>query len=186
MYLVKTIPVLNNSSRIINRRNLRKNRKKLSPEKIRLLNSEGDILHTRFGHISRRYLNRLRTVATGLKEFLFDETIDTCQTCAKAKMKQKSFSELREKARHPCERIHADVISYSPAAIRTSDNYLLTVLDNYTRYLEVFPMKSLTQVYSCLNEALINLKTMFYPQYPFRICKVIMEQNSLILKSMLS
>lgn len=154
--------------RKISRNKLRKSRMKLTTEKIRLLESEGDIIHARFGHISPVYLNRLRNAATGLNEFLFNKTVGKCLICAKAKMTRKSFTDTRENARHPCEIIHTDLISYSPPAIRTSDNYLLTVVDNYTRYLQVYPLKSKTEVSSYLDKALNNLQTMFYPQYPFR------------------
>jgi len=162
------ISINDTHSRKINRCKLRKSRTNLTPEKIRLLESEGEIIHARFGHISPAYLNRLRTVATGLNEFIFNKTTEKCLICAKAKMTRKSFSKTRNDARHPCEIIHTNLISYSPSAIQTSDKYLLNVVDEYTRYLQVFPIKSKTQVYIYLNEALLHLKTMFYPQYPFR------------------
>jgi hypothetical protein len=165
---INTLSIGETSSRKTNRNKLRKSRTKLSPEKLRLLESEGEILHNRFGHISSKYLNKLRTAATGLNEFILNKTTKTCLICAQAKMTRKSFTKAREKARHPCEIINTDLIHYSPLAIRTSDEYLLTVEDNYTRYLQVFPMKSKAETFTYLEKALINLKSMFYPQYPFR------------------
>lgn len=36
----------------------------------------------------------------------------------------------------------------------------------------MFPIKSKTEVAKCLDQALVNLKTMFYSQLPFRFLRV--------------
>lgn len=165
---INVLKKMDEHSRKINRNKLRKNRKTLTTEKINLLKSEGDMLHARFAHISPKYLSKLRTAATGLSEFIFDKTSEKCVICTQAKMTRKSFTETRENARYPCEIIHSDLVTFSPPGYRTGERYLLTVVDNYTRYLQVFPIKMKSEVATYLEKAIINLKTMFNPQHSFR------------------
>lgn len=84
---------LDGNSRIILKSLCRKDRKKFSPEKKYLLESEGELIHARLGHISPSYLYKLRTVATDLKDFIFNKLIEKCLSCAQAKMIRKSYRE---------------------------------------------------------------------------------------------
>lgn len=83
-------------------------------------------------------------------------------------MTRKSFTKDRDGASRPCEIINADLISYSPPTFQKGNKFNLTVLDDYTRYLQVFVIKSKTDVYFCLDQAFVEFKTMFHPQYHFR------------------
>lgn len=59
---------------------------KRRPQKIELLKSEGELIHERFGYILKEYLNKLKTVSTGLTKFLYDKTAKKCSVCMEAKM----------------------------------------------------------------------------------------------------
>ena len=151
----------------IKRLNLnRKKCSKFSSQKIELLKREGDLMHERFGHISAPYLNRLKTCSTGVPEFIFNKTISNCQICNQAKMTRKTFDKDRDRAQYPCQIIHADLIMVTQPSHKCHSRYILTVLDDYTRFLQTFELQTKTQVPDNLDFALMNLKTMF-PEKPY-------------------
>ena len=154
--------------RIHSKTNIKSKRKrtKLSPAKLEVLKQEGELWHNRLGHISAPYLNRIKSCATGTTDFIFTCTQTECEICNQAKMTRKTFDKDREGASHPCQIIHADLITISVPTFIQGNKYILTVLDDYTRYLQTFVIKNKTNDSECLKQALINLKTMF-PKKPY-------------------
>lgn len=87
-------------------------------------------------------------------------------------MTRKSFTKTRERASCPCEIVHANLIYFSEPTFSRQNRYLLNVADDYTRYLQIFLIKSKTEVSTMLDKALLNLKTMFHPQFSFPFLRV--------------
>jgi ribosomal protein S8/transposase InsO family protein len=154
---------------MINKISLKRKKTKLSNEKLKLLESEGELWHERMGHISQSSLNRLKYVATGVTDFVYTKTMEKCTTCGLAKLTKKVFDEDRERATKPCETVHADLIGeISPSTIHSKNKYILTLIDDYTRYLQVFTIRTKTEVSTCLELGLRTLRTMFPVSYQFR------------------
>lgn len=151
----------------VNRSKVRRVKSTYSVSKINLLKSEGERLHNRFAHISPNCLYHFRKSTTGINEFIFNKTTADCSTCVKAKLTRKPFTKIRERASRPCEIIHANVIHFPEPTFHRQNRYLLTVADDHTRFLKIFPIYSKSEVAECLDKALVNLNMMFYPQFPF-------------------
>lgn len=60
------------------------------------------------------------------------KTTDRCRFCS-YKMKNKSHHKVVNKTEEPFELIHVDTVS-APDPSHYSNNYLLTILDEYTRF----------------------------------------------------
>lgn len=144
----------------------KKKKQKLSPKNLQILKQEGEIWHSRMAHISAPYLNKIKYITDGVPEFIFNKTMTTCQICNQSKMTRKVFDRDREGAAHPCQILHADLITISVPTFPHGNRYILTLLDDFTRYLQTFVIKNKTDVPNCLQQALTNLKTMF-PANPY-------------------
>lgn len=139
-------------------------KKALTKEKLDLLVSEGDKWHSRMGHLSATYLNKLKQVATGLPEFVYKKTTESCATCALSKSTRKTFGKDRERASRPNEIVHTDLIGPISPKSTSQSTYLLTVVDDYTRYAHVYALKNKFKVPKCLDAGLASLAGMFNGQ----------------------
>lgn len=136
--------------------------KKISPEKLKMLEKEGEIWHERLGHINQSSLNRLKHVAQGIPDFIYKKITENCTTCGLSKLTRKVFNEDRDRASRPCEIIHADLIGeITPPTAYLKNKYIMTLIDDYTRYLQVFTLKSKTEVANCLEIGLRTFQSMF-------------------------
>ena len=114
------------------------------------------------GHISSTALYKLKSVAEGIGDLICNKNINNCDTCAKAKLTKKSFDKDRERATRPCEIIHCDIVGpIDPCTFVKRNKYFMCVVDDYTRYLQVFVIKSRTEVVECMKEALRMLQAEF-------------------------
>lgn len=72
--------------------------------------------HQRMGHISSQNLLKLRSVATGVKDLIFNSNLQNCMICSQAKLTRKAFNKDRDRASRFCEIVHADLIGrYIPS-----------------------------------------------------------------------
>jgi transposase InsO family protein len=137
-----------------------KSRKKLTPKQKDKLLALGKLWHDRLGHISAPYLNRLKTVAQGVDDFIFPHTQPTCEPCVLAKMTRKSYNQERTPASRIGEIVHADLIGeISPISSFKQKRYLLTTVDDYSRYMHVAPLKSKTETPESLDKILREIQT---------------------------
>lgn len=136
--------------------------RKLTENQKQVLISEGEIWHKRMGHISAPYLNRLKKVSTGVNDLLCNASIEKCEICAKAKLTRKSFNKDRESASRPCEIVHCDLIGpISPPTFVQQNKYILCVIDDYTRFAQVFVIKTKDETSKCMKLALQKLQAQF-------------------------
>ena len=150
-------------NKITKRNNLRNTKRKLSPKVLDLLKQEGEIWHRRMGHISAPTVNRLKNVILGANELICDK-MTLCEICVKTKLHKKSFDKDRDRASRPCERIHVDLMGpIVPPTFIKNNTYIMCVTDDFSRYLQVFLLKSKTgqEVADCLNEALRFLQARY-------------------------
>ena len=68
---------------------------------------------------------------------------ECCEVCALAKFVRKKFNEVWERATRVGQILHADVIGpITPETFHTKKRYVLIVIDDYSRYLQAFVMKT--------------------------------------------
>ncbi len=105
----------------------------------------------------------------GMGRFTNPETL--CETCMEAKFTRKSFNENKTRAGRPGYRTHADLIGpLNPAAMVTQGKYVLTVVDDFSRYATTYVMKTKRETTDRLVNYFKYLKTMF-PE-PGRIARL--------------
>lgn len=139
-------------------------------KKSKLLDQEGEMWHRRMGHISASYLQKLVHVTSGTTEFSC-QNLKQCQVCTKSKMTRKVFNKVRDRADHPCQIVHADLIGpINPKTYVTQHAYVLSVIDDYTRLLQVFTLKTKNETPKCMKDALLVLKSRFPNQFSILRC----------------
>ena len=63
-----------------------------------------------------------------------------------AKIEKKTFSEIRTKSDKPLERIHTDLMGpIKPFSIPGENEYIITFIDNYSRYAKIYSLKKKSQ-----------------------------------------
>jgi hypothetical protein len=150
------------STTIGTRNQRRKKKRKLSPEETRVLEQEGELWHRRMAHLSASALHKLQYIAQNVGDLICKENINTCLVCAQAKLTKKSCNKERERATRPCQIIHSDLMGkVTPPTFHSRKQYIMCVIDDYTRYCQVFLMKSKCETTACMNEALRFLQARF-------------------------
>lgn len=147
----------------------KKVRKTLTESEISKLESEGELWHRRMGHISPSYLHKLKYVSDGITNLICKDNFKCCTVCSKSKSVRKPFNKDRERATRPCEILHVDLMGpISPCTFVDKNKFVLCVIDDYTKYLQVFTMKTKCQTLTCMKQALIVLQSQFPGQGNFK------------------
>lgn len=101
--------------------------------------------HQRMGHLNFNDLYKLPTCSTGIK--LSSEKEDSiCVTCLEGKQTRKSFPSEGSRATQLLELIHSDVCGPMQTVSMGGARYLLTFIDDYSRKVSVFFIKSKSDV----------------------------------------
>lgn len=127
---------------------------KYSKEKVEKMKEAGRRLHRIFGHTSASNIHGTIKATSGIEnEFLIDNA-EMCLVCSIAKLTRKSSSESRTKATRVGEIVHADIIGpLTPSTFHTQNRYILVAMDGYSRFLQVFVMKTRDETPKMLDEA---------------------------------
>lgn len=140
----------------------RKIKRKLTPAKIELLQKEGELWHKRMGHISSEYVNHLRYAAEGVADLICISSIGSCKECANAKLRRKSFKKDCERAKRVGEVIHMDTVGpIQPPTFYSKNKYIHTMIDDYSRYIQIFLVKNRNEIPIMINEAYLFLRAKF-------------------------
>jgi hypothetical protein len=160
------------ANKIIRRNRQRKLKRLLSSEKLELLKREGELWHKRMGHISATYVNNLKYSTLGVPELLSVATIANCEVCAYAKLTRKSFLKDRERAIRVGEVVHADLIGpITPITFASKNKYVMCVIDDFSRYLQVFTIQAKSEAVTCLKEGYCTLRTKYPMQGQFHVLR---------------
>ena len=134
---------------------------KINPTKNTKKISDGMLWHMRIGHASIEYLRKLQKSQTELKDVKFDESIKECEICILAKMENLPFKEIRTRASKPLERIHTDIMGpLKPVSFPGENKYILTFIDDYSRFAKLYSLKNKSQAGECLEKYLQNSRNM--------------------------
>jgi hypothetical protein len=95
--------------------------------------------HSRLSHPALSTLKRMarKEIVHGLGD-VHKEPDFKCKVCIAAKMEQASHPRSTARAKTQCELLHNDVLSLNEDGLQTEGmSYVLTVMDDYSRYAEV-------------------------------------------------
>ncbi|GBO19376.1 Copia protein [Araneus ventricosus] len=127
--------------------------------------------HRKFCHINPRYIiNTSKNESVkGLPIFKNEQL--NCEVCKLAKTKRKSFKPIGKiKSTKPLQLLHMDVCGPLPSQSLRGHRYFLSITDDYSRKVIVYPMKNKSEVFDCftkfqkraeryLNSKIINIRT---------------------------
>ena len=123
--------------------------------------SEGMLWHIRLGHVSLGYLRQLQKNCPDLKNVKFEESIKDCEVCILSKMEKQPFKEIRSRAGKPLERIHSDLMGpIKPVSFPGENKYIITFIDDYSRFARIYTLKNKSQAGECLDKFLQNSRNM--------------------------
>ncbi len=118
-----------------------KTRDAASRDSGRKLEEYAQLWHRRLGHVS---LATVRQVLQQQRYRPIPSTLQagTCEVCALAKQKEKSYDKCRTQGTRPGEIICADLIGpITPHTYPRNFRFILTAVDTYSRFARVFPLK---------------------------------------------
>ena len=106
--------------------------------------------HCRLVHIGVKRMKKLHT--DGLLESLDYESFDTCEPCLMGKMTKTPFSGTMERATNLLEIIHTDVCGPMSVEVRGGYRYVLTLIDDLSRYGYIYLMKHKSETFEKFKE----------------------------------
>eukprot|EP00833_Pecoramyces_ruminatium_P011250 jgi/Orpsp1_1/1185282/evm.model.c7180000093072.1 len=80
-----------------------------------------------------------------------------CEICTHSKFKNKPFYPSKNKTKSTFDIIHMDLIGPIPNSIY-NNKYILTILDDYSRYGWVIPLKSKSDTFNCFYNWFLQIK----------------------------
>ena len=100
--------------------------------------------HKRLGHISLSALRQMVSscAVDGLGEVKFDSKSGSCDVCDKAKQTRESFPSSESCASTALGLVHCDVMGPFPCAGVCGEKFVVTILDDCTRFAEVVCLPS--------------------------------------------
>lgn len=111
-----------------------------------LANTEDNMLwHRRLGHISFPNLRKVTFLSTGIK-LKENSEMAFCDICARAKQTRMPFTKERTRATRVLEIVHTDVCGPIDPPTWDDKHYFVTILDDFTHFAAIFPIKGKFEV----------------------------------------
>ena len=98
--------------------------------------------HHRLGHPGRKILQTLPKYVIGLENVRITSNNDVCASCAQAKSHRLPFGSATNRSIEPLGRIHTDLCGPMPSQSISGARYILTFIDDATRYATVYFIKN--------------------------------------------
>lgn len=101
-------------------------------------NATSALWHRRLGHPGAHVVSHLVTskAVKGMEGTVMNDTDKECPVCTTSKQTRETFQRSASVASKPLELLHSD-IAFMPCEALEGEKYVLTVLDDYSRYSEV-------------------------------------------------
>ena len=130
-------------------------KRKVDPDKKYTKIPEGMLWHIRLGHASLDYLRKLQKRDPILENVKFDDSIRDCEVCILSKMEKLPFKEVRTRAENVLQRIHTDMMGpITPRSYPSGFKYILTFVDDYSRFAKIYSIGKKSQASECLERYL--------------------------------
>ncbi len=116
--------------------------------------------HRRLGHINFRKLGEAHKTVNGIGKVTAPNMV--CKVCAEAKATRKLCKQTRTRAEKPRFRTHADLIGpIIPATYLQGGKYILTLVDDYSRYAMTYILKNKKETADRLEAYFKYIRTLF-------------------------
>ena len=126
----------------------------------RTTEDEFKLWHHRFGHPVKRTVSMLPKFISGLENVKLTISENICEGCIWAKSCRKPFGEATNHSNEILEWIHIDVCSPMPVILTGGARYLLTFIDDATRYVSVYALEKKSNTF----EKFIEYRTLVEKQ----------------------
>ncbi|KAJ0799264.1 putative RNA-directed DNA polymerase [Helianthus annuus] len=137
--------------------------------------NNSNLWHSRLGHPADQVLSVLKNDLG-----IVDVTKQTCETCHRAKQVRSPFPLSEHKSKGVGDVIHLDVWGPYKVASKEGFKYFLTVVDDFSRTVWCYLLKSKIEVFENIESFYELLLTQFKKRV--KVLEVIMEQSLLIIK----
>jgi len=116
-------------------------------------NEMTDLWHMRLGHVSYSKLDVMmkRSMLKGLPQLEVRKD-KVCAGCQYGKVHQLPYKESKFKAKEPLELVHSDVFGPVKQASISGRKYLVTFIDDFSRYVWIYFMKKKSETFSKFKE----------------------------------
>ena len=105
--------------------------------------------HHRLGHLNQRMLSTVTKFVNGIKcENLIPTAHQPCIGCIQGKAKRRPFGTGKNRGNNPLERIHSDLCGPMPVTSLNGARYILTFIDDATRYATVYFLENKSDTFS--------------------------------------
>jgi transposase InsO family protein len=122
---------------------------------------KAELWHRRLGHLS--YDTMLKMVrhgtVTGMdvtESQVRAKLKSTCKICMEAKHAADSHPESRSRATEPLQRVHSDLMGPMRPMSKGGNEYVLTIVDDYSGYAEITPLKHKSEATEAIKKVLLG------------------------------
>ena len=111
--------------------------------------SKERLWHRRYGHLGEKSLQKLaKRELVEQFDYNVSKRIGFCETCVAGKLHRTHFETSSTKTREPLELVHSDVCGKMRVKSLGGAEYFLTFIDDHTRYIWMYPLKTKDQVFA--------------------------------------
>ena len=142
----------------------------LDEERVKSLRDNIPLLwHYRLNHISKEGLQEAAKTIKELKGVTFGNEIVDCETCKMGKIKRRPSNTKRERRIDALALVHTDLMGpIEPTTFKFGNKYIVTFIDDYTRYAWTYAIYDKTQVHLALELMLRDARTKLGPDAKIR------------------
>ncbi len=120
----------------------------------------GLLWHYRLGHVSKSYLEKASKIVPELKGVKFSNVIIDCEACKLAKISREPCNTVRYNYKEPMKLIHTDVMGpIAPCTYIYGARYIITFLDDCTRYAWAYPLQDKTMIHIAFGKMLEDARS---------------------------
>ncbi|KAL7995831.1 putative integrase, catalytic core, Zinc finger, CCHC-type, ribonuclease H-like superfamily [Plasmopara halstedii] len=129
----------------------------------RVRGRDSALWHARLGHVSDSKLKLIRAACDGVPEFPRQDD-GVCGGCACGKMSTSPFahrSGSEVKTSHPFQIVHSDVMGPIKPVSKGGARYMLTFIDDFTRFVHIYPIPNKAVVFDKFEEYYALVETQY-------------------------
>jgi hypothetical protein len=130
---------------------------KSSSKECNICNLDIELLHKRCCHINVLLLQEMcrNKIVNGLDKI--GGKLVSCEICGIAKSTRNSFKSLKEcQTREVLDLIHMDLWGPAPVKSLGGKKYFLSIIDDYSRKIDIYTIKDKTEVLACFKDYLVK------------------------------
>ena len=120
----------------------------LTTEQMHIAKVSMDVWHRRYGHLNAQSLKKLSEGLVNGFDCDGSKVIGFCEPCTTGKLHRSPFLAGSTRAEEPLQLVHTDLCGKMNSKSLGDAEYFLTFIDDYSRYIWVYFLKSKDEVFS--------------------------------------